>query len=96
MRRGRKTISIPASKTIGCYITDFYCHAAKLVIELDGSQHFTKEAIEYDKQRSSYLQGCDLKILRFTNYDIDRHFPDICQLIHQEVQQRLSEVTSYD
>ena len=83
-------------KTIGCYITDFYCHAAKLVIELDGSQHFTKEAIEYDRQRSSYLQGCDLKILRFTNYDIDRHFPNICQLIHQEVQQRLSEVTSYD
>ena len=89
-------VKIYKQRIIESFVVDFYCAQARLVIELDGSQHFTKEAIEYDRQRSSYLQGCDLKILRFTNCDIDRHFPDICQLIHQEVQQRLSEVTSYD
>ena len=41
---------------IGNYIADFYCHQAKLVVELDGSQHYSPEEIEYDQRRTTYLQ----------------------------------------
>ena len=42
---------------IGNYIVDFYCHQAKLVVELDGSQHCDPEAIEYDRKRTAYLES---------------------------------------
>jgi very-short-patch-repair endonuclease len=46
---------------IGNYIVDFYCHQAKLVIELDGPQHYTPEEMEYDKKRTAYLESQGLK-----------------------------------
>ena len=42
---------------IGNYIADFYCHQAKLVVELDGSQHYSPEEQEYDRKRTNYLQS---------------------------------------
>lgn len=56
--------------SIGGYIPDFYCPAKKLVIEIDGSQHFKKENKEYDKVRTSYFAGLNIKVLRFTNLEI--------------------------
>lgn len=52
---------------IGPFITDFYCHEAKLVIELDGSVHDLPTAKEKDAQRQSYLEGRGLTVLRFSN-----------------------------
>ena len=57
-------------KIIGDFIVDFYCPAAKLVIELDGGQHFTKEGSFKDKKRDQYLEGLGLKILRFSDRDM--------------------------
>jgi len=71
-------------KAIGNYIVDFYCHSAKLVIELDGSQHYEDEMKMYDQQRSVYLGKKGLKVLRFTNMDIDRHFESVCMVIMKE------------
>lgn len=76
-------------KTIGNYIVDFYCHAAKLVIELDGAQHFEKTAKEYDLYRTQALSGLSIEVLRFTNSDVDRHFSDVCFLIDQTVRKRI-------
>ena len=45
-------------KTIGSFIVDFYCHAAKLVIELDGSQHYTDQGVAYGRRKKS----CVVKI----------------------------------
>ena len=68
-------------KTINNYVADFYCHKAKLVIELDGSQHFTDEGIIYDNERTEILQAYGLTIIRFTNYEIDKIFDSVCKQI---------------
>ena len=75
-------------KTIDGFIVDFYCHKAKLVIEIDGSQHYTEEAIEYDKQRTSILNSYELEVLRFSNLDIDTNFDGVCQAIDDEIKRK--------
>ena len=57
--------------SIGGYVVDFYCPSKKLVIEIDGPQHFTKENTEYDKVRSKFFEGLEIKVLRFTNREVD-------------------------
>jgi very-short-patch-repair endonuclease len=54
-------------RPFGPYIVDFYCAAAKLVIELDGESHDSPDAQRLDEQRDAYLRGLGLRILRFTN-----------------------------
>lgn len=71
-------------KAIGNYIVDFYCHSAKLVVEIDGSQHFEDDTKAYDQDRTHYLEQQGLKVLRFTNMDIDRHFESVCMVIMKE------------
>ena len=56
--------------SIGGYIVDFYCPSKKLVVEIDGPQHLKKENKEYDETRRKYLEGLDIKILRFTNKEV--------------------------
>ena len=55
---------------ITTYIVDFYCHELGLVIELDGSQHSTDDAIEYDAERTRFLKALDLKLVRYWNDDV--------------------------
>ena len=55
---------------IAPYIVDFYCHELGLVIELDGSQHGTDEAIEYDAERTKFLEALGLTVVRYWNYDV--------------------------
>lgn len=52
------------------YIVDFYCHELGLVIELDGSQHGTDDAIEYDAERTKFLEALGLKVVRYWNHDV--------------------------
>ena len=73
---------------IGNYIADFYCHRARLVVELDGSQHFDTEGVEKDHQRTMYLESLGLKVLRFTNLDIHRSFRNVCETIDLTVKER--------
>ena len=68
-------------KTIGTYIVDFYCHKAKLVIEVDGIQHGTDENIIRDRQRTAFLERQGLEVLRFTNYDVNTDFDAVCEEI---------------
>ena len=68
-------------KSIGNYIADFYCAKARLVIELDGSGHFSSEQIERDNSRTKELQNMNLKVLRICNSDIDRNFRGVCEYI---------------
>ena len=78
-------------KPIGSYIVDFYCHDARLVIELDGGQHYTPEALAYDAQRTQALQSLGLTVLRFTNQEIDRQLPAVCNTINAALDQRLNQ-----
>ena len=74
---------------IGCYYVDFYCYRARLVVELDGSQHVTKNAVVYDNRRSAYLESQGLQVLRISNLDIWKNFAGVCQTIDAYVQKRL-------
>ena len=76
-------------KTIDNFVVDFYCHEAKLAIELDGSQHYTEEGERYDEERSAILERYGLIILRFSNLEIDRNFEGVCVYIDQIVNSRL-------
>ena len=76
-------------KTIGNYIVDFYCPRAKLVIELDGSQHFEEKAEEYDRQRTAFLNHLGIEVLRYTNKDIHNRFSDVCCDIHRHIEVRI-------
>ena len=70
------------------YIADFYCAKAHLVIELDGSQHYDDENIARDAKREEALRKLNLEILRFSNLDIDRNFPGVCEQINQTILER--------
>lgn len=65
-------------KVIGNYIVDFYSPKAGVVIELDGGQHYEDNAIEKDKIRDEYLKNLGLKVLRYTNIDINKNFEEVC------------------
>ena len=73
---------------IGNYIADFYCHQARLVVELDGAQHYDPPTIEYDQKRTAYFNAQGLSVLRFTNLDVTRRFQDVCDAIFQAVEAR--------
>lgn len=70
-------------KAIGAYIVDFYCHSAKVVVELDGSQHYEEEGKERDRQRDETLRSYGLTVLRFSNLEIHQQFDAVCEKIHQ-------------
>ena len=73
---------------IGNYIVDFCCHRAKVVVELDGSQHYDPGMIEYDRKRTEYLQSQGLEVLRFSNLDVMRQFRSVCEVIDTTVKRR--------
>ena len=77
-------------KTIGNYIVDFYCFSAKLVIEIDGSQHFTDEEMAYDQQRTDYLEKLGLRVMRISNRQINEAFQAVCEYIDTVVKNSLS------
>ena len=76
-------------RVIGEFIVDFYCPKAKLVIELDGMQHYTPQGLAYDEERSAYLEGTGLKVMRFPNKDVDESFCFVCQQITEIAEARL-------
>ena len=76
-------IKFQRQKAIGDFIVDFYCHKAKLVIELDGSQHYDPEEVRKDQIRTEYLKTQGVRVLRFTNLDIQRNFRIVCEQIHK-------------
>ena len=84
-------IRFQRQKAIGNFIADFYCHKAKLVIEIDGSQHRTAEGIQKDEYRTEILEGYDLKIIRFTNQQIKKDFMRVCMYIDAVIEDALHE-----
>ena len=76
-------------KIFGSFIVDFYCASAKLVIELDGSQHYDEEGLAYDAMRTKALEGYGLKVVRFSNLDIDKNFEGVCAFIDDIIQEAL-------
>ena len=82
-------------KTIKSFIADFYCHKAKLIVEIDGSQHYTPEGLAYDKERSDVLKEYTLKVIRFSNFEINTNFDGVCEEIDRIVKERIN-TSSFD
>ena len=78
--------------TFGHYILDFYCAAAKLAIELDGSQHYEPDGQRHDEKRDAWLESNGIQVLRFSNTDILRNLAGVCQMIDITVNERISEM----
>ena len=78
-------------KAIGDFIADFYCHQAKLVIEVDGAQHSTLQGRKKDEFRTEVLGGYNLRVVRFTNLQIDTNFNAVCDYIDAVVRASLRE-----
>ena len=70
-------IRFQRQKAIDNFVADFYCHEAKLIIEIDGSQHYTSEGKHHDSFRTEILEGYDLKVIRFTNQQINKNFDGV-------------------
>ena len=68
--KGQLGVRFKAQHPIANYIVDFYCHKAKLVVELDGDLHFNEEAQLLDDIRTKELQKLDLRVVRFTNEEV--------------------------
>ena len=77
-------------KVIDGYIADFYCHAARLVIEIDGSQHFEASGQLRDEARTAVLSTYGLEVLRFSNLEINTAFPAVCEHIDNTVKRKLT------
>ena len=73
------------------FIADFYCAKAKLVIEIDGSQHYSEEGLEYDSLRSEIINKYGVEVIRFSNYDIDNDFEGVCVTIDKIISKRIGE-----
>ena len=82
-------VKIYKQRIIESFVVDFYCAEARLVIELDGLQHYTEQGKAYDEERSAILHGYGLKVLRFSNRDVNNHFDAVCETIDREVQIRI-------
>ena len=81
-------IKIYKQRIIESFIVDFYCSSARLVIEIDGSQHYSEQGIAYDEERSKIIEAYDLFVLRFSNYEVDNYFTSVCELIDKTIKER--------
>ena len=78
-------------KIVAPYILDFYCSAANLAVELDGSQHYEDAGKLYDARRTAFLQEQGIHVVRFSNLDVTRNFEGVCLEIDRVVKAALAE-----
>ena len=76
-------------KPLANYIVDFYCAAAKLIVELDGGQHNEADAIAYDNERTDVLNALGLQVVRFDNRQVLCHLDEIIGVIYQIVKSKI-------
>ena len=77
-------------KAIDNYIVDFYCSKARLVIELDGSQHYENSGLLKDKIRTQRIEKRNLTVLRIPNNEVMNNFDGVCEYIDNYVAESLS------
>ena len=70
--------TVNRQKVIGNYVVDFYCASAKVVIELDGSQHYADEGRQKDAVRDAYLREQGIRVLRYSNLEVMKNFEGVC------------------
>ena len=79
-------VTVNRQKVIDNYIVDFYCAKSKIVIELDGSQHFSEKGRDKDIERDTYLKSLGITVLRYSNNDINTNFEGVCMDISRYIE----------
>ena len=85
------SVRFSRQKVLGKYIADFYSAEAKLVIELDGSQHYEDRKADKDSERTAFLEKYGLTVIRISNNEVSRNFRGVCEYIDAAVRQSLSQ-----
>ena len=85
------SVRFSRQKVFGKYIVDFYSAEAKMIIELDGSQHFEEAGQSYDAMRDEYLKAYGLTIIRVPNNEINDNFDGVCEYLNNLIKQSLSQ-----
>ena len=86
-------VKIYKQRIIDNFIADFYCHSARLVIELDSSQHYTSQGKAHDAARTEILEGYGIYVLRFSNRDVDENFEGVCRVIDRVINERIEDLS---
>ena len=81
-------VKVYKQRIVGDYIVDFYCASAKLVIEIDGSQHYDEAGMAYDAKRTAYLESLGLCVVRYSNWDVNCRFREVCDEIARLIEER--------
>jgi very-short-patch-repair endonuclease len=76
---------------MGNYIADYYCHSARLVIELDGDQHGEDRAMEYDRRRTDAMEQSGVEVIRFTNHEVMKDGESVALTILREDERRIEQ-----
>ncbi len=76
-------------KFIDNYIVDFYCHRARIIIELDGSQHYEKKGLQKDKIRTKKIESRNLLVIRIPNNEVNKNFRGVCEYIDWQVKKSI-------
>ncbi len=71
--------------SIGRYVVDFYCHKARLAIEIDGDSHYTSATKKYDDERTAYLNSCNIRVIRFTNVEVMKNVDSVVMSIASQL-----------
>ena len=89
--RGKQVLGVQfyRQKPIGPYIVDFHAPTAKLVVELDGSQHFDEAGQVSDRRRDAYLETLGLRVLRFDNLQVMKETEAVLETIFGVVAERV-------
>lgn len=86
LQRGQmKGFKFVRQYSVGPYILDFFCPRARLAVELDGAQHDSPEGQTYDRERASYLEDRDIKVIRFRNREVMENLEGILEKIRREL-----------
>ncbi len=83
-----KGVKFRRQHSIGRYILDFYCHSAKLAVELDGSGHLEEDAFQYDQARTEFLQARGITVLRFWNDEVANHLEEVLSAIWEALPEK--------
>ena len=84
-RKQLKGYQFYRQKNIGDYIVDFYCPAAKLIVEIDGGQHYSEENIKKDEARDKFLSDLGFRVLRFSNSDVFKNIEGVVEEIYNHL-----------
>jgi very-short-patch-repair endonuclease len=84
-RKQLKGYQFYRQKTVGNYIVDFYCPSARIVVEVDGSQHFEELGRKKDKIRDTYLTKLGFEVLRFPNWEVIENIDEVVEDIYRQL-----------